>query len=302
MTQATLVFQLPAAQQTALRRRLDEGHFEFRSVPHARFSVKGEGVVATLYESGKLVVQGRGAEMFAGRFLEAAAAPTKATRSSPARAADATLDADLIGSDECGKGDYFGPLLVCAVRVTPELARNLAQGRVADSKVLTDRTALTLGAALRAHVPHAIARLDPPEYNAAHAERGNVNELLADLHAQAIRELYQPGIDVLVDRFAAENLIRSRLKDLDVRLEQRFRAESNIAVAAASVIAREQFLTALSELSTESAVDLHKGAGEPVDSSGVEYALLHGVDALGRVAKLHFKNTLKIRQRLEDSP
>ena len=139
-----------------------------------------------------------------------------------------------------------------------------------------------------------MACLEPPEYNAAHARVGNVNEILADLHADAIRRLAVPGADVLVDQFANARLLERRLGDLDVRLEQRPRAESEPAVAAASVVARHVFLQSLRRLSEESAVDLHKGAGAPTDRAGRRFVALHGEADLARVAKVHFKNTQKV--------
>lgn len=291
MTQSTIVIKLPKDGQSSFKQRLEGQAFEYRTVPHATLSVKGEGVVATLYASGKLVVQGAGAELFIARYVEGGA--VQAT--GPKAEREATPTITLIGSDECGKGDYFGPLVVCAVRLEPELAEMLSGGRIADSKTLSDKLILTLAGALRERVPHAIARLDPPAYNDEYARVGNVNEILADLHARAIRELHEPGIHVLVDRFAKEELIATRLADLDIELEQRPRAESNLAVATASVIARDEFLGAISELSSEHAVELRKGAGTPVDQAGAEFVGLHGFESLAKVAKLHFKNTEKVR-------
>ena len=280
-----------------MQERLSGEAFEYRTVPHAAVSVKGEGVVATLYNSGKLVIQGAGAEAFIARYVPSDAAG--AVQPSAAKTErEPTPTVLLIGSDECGKGDYFGPLVVCAVKLTPEMAEKLAGGRIADSKTLSDKLILTLAGTLRDLVPHAIARLDPAQYNAEYERIQNVNELLADLHAQAIRELYEPGIHVLVDRFANEKLIASRLSNLDITLEQRPRAESNLAVATASVIARDEFLNAMSELSNEHAVELPKGAGSQVDLAGAEFARLHGFEALNQVAKIHFKTTDKIRSLL----
>jgi ribonuclease HIII len=302
VTQSTLVFKLPATTQRALRQRLDAEAFEFRRVPHAVFSARGSGVIATLYRSGKLVVQGRECELFVERFLpgEGVCSTPRASRDPRESAASVEIPAaGLIGSDECGKGDYFGPLVVAAVCLEPETARAMADGEVRDSKKLTDKRALRLGAALRASVPWALRRLDPPDYNAARERTGNVNVMLAELHAEVIRELGRPGMHVLVDRFASdESLVAGRLEGLGLSIEQRPRAEENLAVAAASIIAREAFLTALSELSEEHGVDLRKGAGTPVDLAGVEFVRLHGAEALGAVAKLHFKNTQKVERRL----
>ncbi len=296
MTQSTIVIKLAQAGQAALQERLSGEPFEYRTVPHAVLSVKGEGIVATLYKSGKLVVQGPDALSFIARYVEDDAA-TESLAAKPKPEPAPTVA--LIGSDECGKGDYFGPLIVCAVKLTPQMAELLSGGRIADSKTLSDKLIQTLAGALRERVPNAVARLDPPDYNAEHARLGNVNELLADLHAKAIQALYEPGLHVLIDRFAKESVMATRLKDLDITLEQRPRAESNLAVAAASVIARDEFLSAIAELSSEQAVELPKGAGAQVDAAGAEFARLHSFEALNKVAKVHFKNTDKVRALLK---
>jgi ribonuclease HIII len=251
--------------------------------------VKGEGVVATLYESGKLVVQGEAPELFTERFLGRTLEAQR--REETAGTED---DVATVGSDECGKGDYFGPLVVAAVRLGPGDSQKLRAAGVRDSKTMSDETAMRLGGALRATCAHAVARLDPDKYNATHNRPGHLNAMLADLHAQVIRELAEPGIRVVVDQFASEKLMQERLSGLDIRLEQRPRAEVVPAVAAASVIAREEFLVALRELSERFAVDLHKGAGDPVDRAARRFITLHGRDALVHVAKLHFKNTQKV--------
>ncbi len=289
MAQRTLVVQVSPTDRARLEERLASGDFERRGVEHAVFSVKGEGVVATLYESGKLVVQGEDPALFAERFLGLTAG-----RSTAGEGGTEEHDEPIIGSDECGKGDYFGPLVVAAVRLETGQSLKLRASGVRDSKTLSDESALRLGGALRAICPHAVARLDPEEYNAIHRRPGQLNAMLADLHARVIRELHRPGIHVLVDQFASEELMRKRLADLDLSLEQRPRAEAVPAVAAASVIAREEFLLALRDLSERYGVDLHKGAGEPVDRVARRFVELHGREALGRVAKLHFKNTSRV--------
>jgi len=268
---------------------LELGTFEHRSVPHAVFSVKGEGAVATLYESGKLVIQGEEPSVFIERFL-GRAAPLAAKEAPKEPGGERTT----IGSDECGKGDYFGPLVVAAVRLEPDESRRVRESGVRDSKTLSDESALRLGGALRAKFPHAIARLGPEEYNRLHNRPGQLNLMLADLHAQAIGKLHQPGIRVVIDQFGPERLMRERLSGLHLILEQHPRAEVVPSVGAASVIAREEFLIALRELSDRYAVDLHKGAGEPADKAARRFVALHGRAALGNVAKLHFKNTQRI--------
>jgi ribonuclease HIII len=299
MSQRTLVLKVTPAERTAIRQRLGAEDFEFRTVPHALFSARGCGVIATLYKSGKFVIQGADPDVFVARYVEGGTpvAP-KAKSASKETPLEAVPTETLIGSDECGKGDFFGPLVVCAVRLDPEQAAKLDSSGVVDSKKLTDDRARQLGAALRQVLPHAIQRLDPPRYNEVYAKVKNVNLLLADLHAAAIRELAEPGMNVLIDQFSKADLFAERLGDLKLNIEQRPRAEANLAVAAASIIARAEFLACMDELSSEATVVLRKGAGYPTDNAGVEYARLHGFDALAKVAKLHFKNTDKVRRKL----
>lgn len=298
MAQETLVLKLTPAEQRELTARLEAGAFEHRSVPHARLSVKGEGVVATLYTSGKLVVQGADPSTFTLRYLERAGEPgasgANPTRSSGQPAALVPTDRPVVGSDEAGKGDYFGPLVVCALRLPAEHRDGVARSEVTDSKKLTDEAALRMAPVLRDTFECAVEVLDPPEYNALHAEVKNLNPMLADMHARAIRKLAHPGDVVLVDRFAKEELVASRLGGLSIDLYQKPRAEAEPAVAAASVIARAVFLERLQTLSEEFAVDLHKGAGGPTDESGRRFLEIHGPEALARVAKVHFKNTQKL--------
>ena len=296
MAQQTLVLKIAPARASAMRARLAQGAFDFRPVPHALFSVKGEGVVATFYASGKLVVQGENPALFVEHWVEGGSLlekekPRAAAVSAPESAGP------LIGSDECGKGDYFGPLVVCSVRLEARQTEELRRSEVRDSKTLSDEACLRLGAALRSRYAHALEALDPPLYNQTYQRPGQLNSILADLHARAIRRLAKPGDHALVDKFADERLIASRLADIDLHLEQRVRAESEPAVAAASIIAREHFLLALKRLSDEAGVDLAKGAGEPTDRAAREYVRLHGFEGLARVAKVHFKNTQKLRQR-----
>lgn len=291
MPQETLVVKLDPRGAKDLGSRLQAAGYVLEGAPHAAFRARSKGLVATLYTSGKLVVQGQEAAGFLERFTGAAPAP--AVKPAGADHAD-LLDRTIIGSDECGKGDYFGPLVVACVKLTPEEMAELRGSSVRDSKTLGDEQCLRLGAALRARYPHAIEVLDPERYNTIYQRPGQLNFMLADLHAAAVGRLAEPGMRVLIDKFANESLLDQRLAARRVELHQRVRSESHPAVAAASIIAREQFLTRLRELAEQEGVDLAKGAGSPADQAARRYVALHGRTALVRVAKLHFKNTGKI--------
>ncbi|MEM8710180.1 MAG: ribonuclease HIII [Planctomycetota bacterium] len=307
MAQSTLVLKVPRDRFTGLRERLAAGPFEFRSVPHAAFSVQGEGFVATLYESGKFVIQGGDPEAFVARWtdLDAGAhvrqegnrgAGSGKSAKGTSVHVDPPLDLEppVTGSDEAGKGDYFGPLVVAAVRADAEGLAQLQALGVADSKTLTDARALRLGAQLRESIEHSIRRVDPNEYNALYPTYPALNSMLADLHAEVITPLAREGENVLVDQFERRGLVRAALAPAGVRLTEVPRAERHPAVAAASILARQEFLLGLKELSEDFGVALHKGAGAPVDAVGARLVREHGEEALRGAAKLHFKNTNKI--------
>ncbi len=298
MTQRTLVLKVPRERHRALHERLAAGQFEFRQVPHASISVKGAGVVATLYESGKLVIQGSDPELFVARYTDLEVAPPGPAPTAASAMSSFHLREPLVGCDETGKGDYFGPLVVAAVRMEPAQASGLGEWNIAESKLISDERALRLAAFLRERVAHTIERLDPPEYNRTYPRYKGLNPMLADLHAKAIAKLARSGDRVLVDQFANARVMQAATRGLDIRLEQAHRAEANPVVAAASVLARAEFLLGLRELSEQVGIALHKGAGAPVDMVGLALARERGADALGQFAKLHFKNTQKIHARL----
>jgi ribonuclease HIII len=302
MAHDTLVLKLDRAEQEKLARDVRAGAFELKPVEHARFSARGEGVTATLYSSGKLVVQGAGAALFVERFVgrpgNGAGARPGARGLAAEQAADRAGGA-LIGGDESGKGDYFGPLVVAAVRIGPGDAAKLAAGGVMDSKKVADATALRLGAALRGHFPCALRVLDPPEYTRRQAAHGNVALLLAELYREVVEELVkpgQPGCTVLIDQFSkSADRLKRVFRGLDVTLYQEHEAERAPAVAAASLVARAAFLDGLRELGDEVGMRLPKGAGPPVLAAARELIALHGPGILDRVAKVHFKTTQRLR-------
>ena len=300
MPQETLVLSLSSAEQADLVRRVRATELELRPADHAHFSARGEGVTATLYRSGKLVVQGEGAALFVARYLERGAEPRDGRRAAggpPALAAE-RLGRTLVGGDESGKGDYFGPLVVAAVRLEPGDAERLVAGGVMDSKQVSDAGALRMAAALRGRFPIALRVLDPPEYTRRQAQHGNVALLLAEIYREIVEEIATPGCAVLIDQFSkSKERLERAFRGLDVQLFQEHRAERAAAVAAASLVARSEFLLRLRELSDEVGLALPKGAGPPVLKAGHELLRLHGPAILERVAKVHFKTTAQLLPR-----
>lgn len=259
------------------------------------------GCTVVFYESGKLVVQGKQAGAFAEVLSpRRAMEDSGATRfdQAVAKLPDPTISAWL-GSDESGKGDYFGPLVVCAVRVERTQLPLLDELGVADCKDLSDQQVRELAPGLKQLTPHSLVRLGPKRYNALYRKIGNLNRLLAWAHARAIENVLEahPETTVaVVDKFGPEHRIRTALMERGRTLTvvQRTRAEDDPAVAAASILARADFLAALSSLGRRYAIKLPKGAGGPVLSAGHRFVQKTGVEALEDVAKLHFKITEKL--------
>lgn len=201
-----------------------------------------------------------------------------------------------IGVDESGKGDYFGPLVVAACYVGPEHLAELEGVR--DSKKLTDPVAIRLATAIKRTCPHSVISIGPEKYNELYANIRNLNRLLAWGHARAIENVLevQPSELVISDQFADPTYLRNKLFDKGKTIELRsmVRAESDIAVAAASILARAEFLRRLKMLGEDNGVALPKGAGPQVLQVGKKIFSQGGLAALRKVAKLHFKTTDQI--------
>jgi ribonuclease HIII len=278
-----------------LRARLEALDYAFSTVPHARWAARGEGAVVTLYESGKLVVAGKGADA----FLEGRLGWEEDERPAHARTKSRTR---VVGTDEAGKGDYFGPLVTAAVLVRPEDAEALARAGVRDSKEIGDAAALRLAGRIRESCPHGVVVIGPPRYNELRKQNPNLNRLLAWTHAKAAAEVLAEAEadEVLADQFGAKSLLEDafRREGIEIPLRQRHRAESDLAVAAASILARGTFLDRLERLGREVGRTLPKGAGNPVDRVARELVREHGRErgreVLARVAKLHFRTTEKV--------
>jgi len=210
----------------------------------------------------------------------------------------------IIGTDESGKGDYFGPLVSAGVCVDEQSAKALIARGVKDSKKFSDSKNLELAKEIAkiCRGRFAIIEISPEKYNDLYEqfkkERKNLNTLLAWGHAKAIEEILSK-VDckvAIADQFADESFILTKLQERGrgIRLIQMHKAEQNIAVAAASVLARARFLVKLSKLSEEYSIDLRKGASRAVVENAKRFVDVHGREELRKVAKLHFKITAEV--------
>ena len=202
---------------------------------------------------------------------------------------------DRIGIDESGKGDYFGPLVIAGVRVTPELESDLRLLGVRDSKRISDGRIFEMAPDIRIVCRHSIVAIGPQKYNELYSRIRNLNRLLAWGHARALENLLEEGPCPLAisDQFGDERFILNALlqKGKAIQLIQRPKAEEDLAVAAASILARAEFLARLQRLSQDIGVTLPKGASQAVETAARVVVNKHGQDGLAKVAKLHFKTT-----------
>jgi ribonuclease HIII len=212
-----------------------------------------------------------------------------------------------IGSDECGKGDYFGALVVAAFAVDPEILPELRKLGVADSKTLRDtqirQVARKLYEMFNEHI--ACIVIKPLKYNEIIADmqtrKENLNDLLAWQHSTAIMELLErfPRTQgVMVDQFSRQRKVAKYLKSKDIpqHVEERPRGEQDIAVAAASIIARYQFLQSREAMDRHYGTTFPLGSGNNVLKPAKEFAAKYGWNRLAEVAKLHFVTSRKVNQ------
>lgn len=203
-----------------------------------------------------------------------------------------------VGTDESGKGDYFGPLVIAGVFVPDGQEDVLRELGVRDSKTISDRRVLALAEQVKAGYPHSVVAVGPERYNALYDKLRNLNRILAWGHARVIENILE-RVDcrlAIADQFGEKSYILDALlrKGKRIELVQRTRAEEDPAVAAASVLARAEFLQRLRALSGAAGLDLPKGASSLVEDAGRRLVERSGPDGLGRFAKLHFKTTGRV--------
>jgi ribonuclease HIII len=258
-----------------------------------------DGAQVTLWRTGTVRVQGKGEGLEPlTRLVEEFAVPDTAPVPM-----DLPRDAPWAGVDESGKGDYFGPLVSAAVVVDPHVAAQLAELGVQDSKRLSDGRVARLAPEVRRLTRHALTVVAPPRYNTLYAEfrreGKRLNQLLAWAHVRSVSDLLEQGAEpayAIVDQFADARVVEraAETRARGLRIVQFPRAEADVAVAAASVLARKAFLDWLAQASERVGVTLPKGASAQVVEAAREVVARHGADALASVAKLHFATTGKV--------
>lgn len=279
-----------------LRARLEQDGLTIQKQKGQEWCIRQQGGVQVFCPkgtSGLVVVKGEGADQFFERYRDLLTPQAEAPE--PLRASDSLR----IGVDESGKGDYFGPLVVAAVALDAQTEQHLREGGVRDSKKLRDTQIEQLAELIRSHATVETLVLSPPKYNEQYELFGNLNQMLAVCHAEVIAQLHDRtgATEALSDQFGKRELLESALhqRGVAVTLEQRPGAESDVAVAAASIVARAAFVQALRDYSTKSGMSIPLGSSDQrIVEVGRTIYQRWGIAGLKRIAKLHFKTTESI--------
>jgi ribonuclease HIII len=289
------------SQAEALRNLLKDRGFEFADRPYTLFFAQKEKLSVAVYEKGpKVVVQGKETEDFVRFYLEPEI--LKEARVGYEEVLNPTMFEPHFGIDESGKGDFFGPLVIAGVYVDREIARQLLALGVTDSKKigsdnrihqLADEIGRTPGLAAN------VVLIGPEKYNSLYEKFGNLNDLLAWGHARVIENLLLQRPDCkrsLSDKFANERVIqRALLKQArEIQIDQQTKAESDIAVAAASILAREKFVRWMESRGRALGIMLPKGVSAAVKSAARAVVEKAGRDSLRTVAKMHFRTSAEV--------
>src|SRR5438552_1988425 len=283
-------------QATKLRALLDELGFQFSPKEYTVFFAQKNKLSVAVYEKGpKVLVQGKGVEEFVQFELE------------PKILGEAKLGYEEVhapemfephfGVDESGKGDFFGPLVIAGVYVDRGIARRLIDAGVQDSKRIgSDARIRALADVIRKNSLGLVevVLIGPAKYNELYEKFGNLNKLLAWGHARVIENLLSKKPDCrrsLSDQFADARVIEQSLlrHGRKIEVQQRPRAESDVAVAAASILARESFINWLDREGKKLEVRLERGVSPGVKLTAQKLVEARGPEILRQVAKVHFR-------------
>jgi ribonuclease HIII len=289
------------SQVEALRNLLQDQGFEFVDRPYTIFFAQKAKLSIAVYEKGpKVVVQGKETEDFVRFHLEPEI--LKEARVGYDEVLNPPMFEPHFGIDESGKGDFFGPLVIAGVYVDREIARQLLSLGVTDSKKIgSDKRIRQLATEIE-RTPGLTANvvlIGPEKYNMLYEKFANLNDLMAWGHARVIENLLLQRPECkrsLSDKFANERVIQRALlkQGREIQIDQRTKAESDIAVAAASILARDRFVRWMEARSKALGIGLPKGVSAAVKSAARAVVEKGGRDALRAISKMHFRTSAEV--------
>lgn len=290
---------------------LDQLQFDTTGLPQGmKARKKHQGTTISVYNSNKVMFQGKNAEQLAQSLLpNASVQPKKQTAKKSKKPSHPQFNQySCIGSDEAGSGDYFGPLTVCAAYVSDKNAQVLKTLGVDDSKKLTDDKIVELAEQLVTFIPHSLLVLDNPKYNERQAQGWSQVKMKAVLHNEAIKNVLS-RIDseeldyIVVDQFAQPGVYkRYALTDIPLPDKTHFETKGeskSIAIAAASIISRYAFVKHMDHISKQLNTSVIKGASKKVDLCAARIINRLGIAQLDQVTKKHFANRDKASSLVE---
>lgn len=284
-----------------------QSYLQTKQPPGSLFTAKITGCTITAYQSRKVLFQGKQAEAEASLWREHPSTPSSHI-SSPST----TLDTDLsklsmIGSDEVGTGDYFGPMVVTAAFISTQQLSHMQVLGLKDSKKLSDAHIQQLAEQIKPYITHHTLTLSNQKYNELKEQNLNQGKMKALMHNQALGLLLDKmqGVSydgILIDQFCQPTVYFKYLQGQKHIIKDdvyfRTKAESvHLSVAAASIIARQRFLEVMQQLSASLELTLPKGAGATVDETAAQLIDTYGEAILQHYAKVHFANTNKAKAR-----
>ncbi|MBP1895422.1 ribonuclease HIII [Paenibacillus lactis] len=264
---------------------------------------KSSNVAITLYSTGKVLFQGKEADQWFTKVSDILGNATELRQTSiieDEHSLNTTYNGTpRVGIDESGKGDFFGPIVTAAFLIKDEKQETAVEMLgVRDSKTLTDNRVSLLASELKKFGTYEIILISPSRYNQLWSKMGNVNKILAWSHARALENILSKYSVALAisDQFGDEYLIKNALLEngKKINLVQMHKAESDLAVAAASILARDAFVKQLNLIGKSVGMTLSKGVSGKVIDQGVEFYKRHGKEKLSNIAKIHFKTYDKI--------
>ncbi|EEQ80214.1 ribonuclease HIII [Staphylococcus warneri] len=298
---ANVVHKLTTTEIQSLMSKIK---FDTSQLPQGmKARAKHNNAVINIYNSGKVMFQGKNAEIVAQQLLPDKSSST--STSSISKNATSSIkynQYNCIGSDEAGSGDYFGPLTVCAAYVTKDHVKILKELGVDDSKKLTDAKIVELAEQLVTFIPHSLLTLDNVKYNERQRAGWSQVKMKAVLHNQAIANVVQKidthALDyIVIDQFAERGVYqRYALSDLPFPNKTKFETKGeskSLAIAAASIISRYAFVKHMDQMSKSIKMDVPKGASNKVDLFAAKIIEKLGIEQLDAISKQHFKNREK---------
>ncbi|MFS0875660.1 ribonuclease HIII [Solibacillus isronensis] len=303
-----IVLLCSAEQQQSIQHFYKDALIE-RKAPGVIFAVKLADTAITAYKSGKVMFQGSGAEREAARWGQAGAPTAKIASTKGDTLPDNFATLSVLGSDETGTGDYFGPVTVAAVYVPADKIALVQELGVKDSKQLTDDYMRQIAPDLMKVCVHSILTLRNDKYNAIQARGYSQGKIKALLHNQALKHVLtkiapETPQYILIDQFAERGIYYNHIKNEKEIVRQNVlfstKAENlHVAVATASILARYAFLKEMDRLAKVTGFPLQKGASGKVDEMAAKIWLKQGEETLRSMTKWHFANTEKARKLLQ---